>query len=115
MSLVSRLGGFAGAALLTAVPAAGAITPVGLSGIDGVTNVPLFEGSINDAGEVVFRDNTTRILLFEDGTGLSVLAQAGDPWPVEHGDRVTCAFRLVADTWRGGDAVQLIVEHARRA
>jgi len=43
------------------------------------------------------------------------LGAAGDPLPLARGDRMACVFRLSRDDYRGGNAVQLIIEHARRA
>ncbi|MEM6638894.1 MAG: DHHA1 domain-containing protein [Pseudomonadota bacterium] len=36
-------------------------------------------------------------------------------WPVQVGESVECIYRLQRDGYRGGDRIQLIVEHARRA
>ncbi|MFK7887029.1 MAG: DHH family phosphoesterase [Gammaproteobacteria bacterium] len=41
------------------------------------------------------------------------LGQAGEAWPVAVGDQVEALFRLQRDDYRGGDAIQLVVEHAR--
>ena len=43
------------------------------------------------------------------------LADADARWPLSPGERVVCVYRLAADSYRGGDAVQLIVDHARPA
>lgn len=47
------------------------------------------------------------------GIWFRALESAGSPWPVEAGQEVACTYRLSADDYRGGDAVQLIVAHAR--
>lgn len=40
------------------------------------------------------------------------LPEAGADWPLQAGDRISCAYRLARDEYRGGNQVQLIVAHA---
>ena len=48
------------------------------------------------------------------GIWFRAIREAGEPAPLRVGDRMACIYRLVRDDYRGGDAVQMIVEHARR-
>ena len=47
------------------------------------------------------------------GIWFRALDHADAPWPVKAGDYIECIYRLQRDDYRGGDAVQLLVEHAR--
>ncbi len=41
------------------------------------------------------------------------LSHAEQPWPVAAGDHVEAVYRLQRDDYRGGNSIQLVVEHAR--
>ncbi|MFK8014620.1 MAG: single-stranded-DNA-specific exonuclease RecJ [Gammaproteobacteria bacterium] len=47
------------------------------------------------------------------GIWFRAIKQAGDPPPLQNGDRMACVYRLSRDDYRGGGAIQLIVEHAK--
>ncbi|WP_166207298.1 single-stranded-DNA-specific exonuclease RecJ [Cognatiluteimonas telluris] len=75
---------------------------------------PLFDGEFELAGWRIVGERHLKLELLQQGRRLNAIEFGG--WSgVAPPDRLRLAFRLEADEYRGGDAVQLVVVHRERA
>ena len=75
---------------------------------------PLFDGTFDVLAWRVVGERHLKLELGHDGRRLNAIHFGG--WDgAEPPRRVRIAYRLQADDWRGGDAVQLVVEHREAA
>ncbi len=75
---------------------------------------PLFDGTFDVLAWRVVGERHLKLELGHDGRRLNAIHFGG--WDgTEPPRRVRIAYRLQADDWRGGDAVQLVVEHREPA
>ena len=75
---------------------------------------PLFDGTFEVLDFRVLKERHLKLELALDGRRLNAIHFGG--WEGEAPpSRVRIAYRLAADDWRGGDAVQLLVEHREPA
>ena len=74
---------------------------------------PLFDGLFDVVGHRVVGQRHLKLTLRVQGRGAPIDAIHFNGWTgTPPPSRVHLAYRLVVDDYRGGDAIQLIVEHA---